>query len=44
MRELRKEGIELFQDAKEYTKKEKKIDLNKDYEKIKRIMDKKSKE
>lgn len=43
MRELRKEGIELFGDAKEFVEKKQKYDVNKDYQKIKRIIDEKSK-
>lgn len=43
MRELRKEGVVLFGDAKEYVEKERKYNINQDYAKIKRIIDEKAK-
>lgn len=43
MKELRKEGIQLFGDAKEYVQKEKKYNIHQEYAKIKRIIDEKSK-
>ncbi len=44
MRELRKEGIELFGEEKVRVEKERKYDVNKDYQKVKRIMDEKAKQ
>jgi hypothetical protein len=43
MKQLKKEGIQIFGDAKEYVQKERKYNINQDYAKIKRIIDEKSK-
>ena len=43
MRELKKAGIQLFGDAKEFKQKERKMNIGKDYEKIKKIIDDKKK-
>lgn len=43
MRQLKKAGIEIFGEAKEFVQKQRKYNVHKDYEKIKRIIDEKNK-